>query len=239
MSGPLQFAGLPLAVKANPRAKRVLVKLVPGRGLEVVVPRRFDPSLVPSILEEKRAWIERTRDRMLAAGTDLTGAPPELPESIEYRAWERTVRVDYLDRPGTVRLVENASRWQVAGPLSDREPIFEKLRAQTVKKAREVLLPWLDRASRETGLPYSALRVRRQKTRWGSCSSRGTISLNAKLLFLPPELVDHLLLHELCHTRHMNHSKAYWACVAGFEPDYRRLEDEVGRGNRFVPAWFL
>jgi hypothetical protein len=238
VSGGLQFAGLPLAVKANPRAKRVLVKLIPGRGLEVVVPKRFDPSLVPSILEEKRTWIERTRDRMLAAGTDLSGALPELPEVIEYRAWERTVRVDYLDRPGAVRLTENAARWQVSGPLADREPILEKLRALTVRKAREVLLPWLDRTSRRTGLPYSALRVRRQKTRWGSCSSRGTVSLNAKLLFLPPDLVDHLLLHELCHTRHMNHSPAYWACVAGFEPDYRRLENEVSRGNRYVPAWF-
>ncbi|WP_319582431.1 SprT family zinc-dependent metalloprotease [uncultured Pseudodesulfovibrio sp.] len=238
MSEPLQFAGLPLAIKANPRAKRVLVKLVPGRGLEVVTPRRFDPSLVRPILEEKRAWIERTRDRMVAAGTDLFGAAPELPDVIEYLAWERTVRVDYLDRPGAIRLVENAARWQVAGPLADREPILEKLRAHTVKKAREVLLPWLDRASQQTGMKYSALRVRRQKTRWGSCSSRGTISLNAKLLFLPPRLVDHLLLHELCHTRHMNHSPAYWACVAGFEPDYQRLENEVSRGNRYVPAWF-
>jgi hypothetical protein len=239
VSAPAEFAGLPLAVKANPRAKRVLVKLVPGRGIEVVTPNRFDPALVPSILEEKRPWIERTRDRMLAAGTDLTGTPPELPESIEFRAVGRIVRVDYLDRPGAVRLVENAARWQVAGPLTDREPIFEALRARTVKKAREVLLPWLDRAGRRTGLAYSALRVRRQKTRWGSCSSRGTISLNAKLLFLPPDLVDHLLLHELCHTRHMNHSEAYWACVAGYQPDYRRLEREVTRGNRYVPAWFL
>jgi len=239
VSGRLEFAGLPLAVKANPRARRVLVKLVPGRGLEVVVPKRFDPALVPGILEEKRPWIERTRDRMLAAGTDLSGEPPELPETIEYRAWERTVRVDYLDRPGAVRVVDNAARMQVAGPVADREQVLEALRRHTVKKAREVLLPWLDRASRRTGLAYCALRVRRQKTRWGSCSSRGTISLNAKLLFLPPELVDHLLLHELCHTRHLNHSKAYWACVAGFEPDYERLERAVSRGGRYVPAWFL
>ncbi|EGB15765.1 protein of unknown function DUF45 [Pseudodesulfovibrio mercurii] len=239
MSAPDRFAGLPLTVRANPRARRVLVKLVPGRGLEVVTPCRFDPALVPGILEEKRPWIERTRDRMLAAGTDLSGALPDLPETIEYRAFERTVRVDYLDRPGTVRLLENAARLQVAGPAADREAILDGLRRHTVKKAREVLLPWLDRASRATGLPYEALRVRRQRTRWGSCSSRGTISLNAKLLFLPAPLVDHLLLHELCHTRHMNHSPAYWACVAGFQPDYRRLEQEVTRGNRYVPAWFL
>lgn len=239
MSGPAAFAGLPLAVKANPRARRVLVKLIPGRGLEVVTPNRFDPALVPGILEEKRPWIERTRDRMLAAGIDLSGAPPQLPADIDYRAIERTVRVDYLDRPGRVRVTENAARLLVAGPAADREALLDGLRRYTVKKAREAFLPWLDRASRRAGLEYAALRVRRQRTRWGSCSSRGTISLNAKLLFLPPSLVDHLLLHELCHTRHMNHSPAYWACVAGYEPDYKRLEAEVGRGNRYVPTWFL
>nr|WP_286181794.1 SprT family zinc-dependent metalloprotease [Desulfovibrio sp. Huiquan2017] len=230
---------MPLTVKANPRAKRVLVKLIPGRGLEVVTPKRFDPAQVPDILEEKRSWIERTRDRMRAAGIDLSGAPPQLPASIDYRAIERTVRVDYLDRPGRVRVTENAARLLVAGPALDREGLLDGLCRHTVKKAREALLPWLDRASRRTGFQYAALRVRRQRTRWGSCSSRGTISLNAKLLFLPPVLVDHLLLHELCHTRHMNHSPAYWACVAEYEPDYRRLEAEVSRGSRFVPAWFL
>ncbi|WP_272699030.1 M48 family metallopeptidase [Desulfovibrio sp. Fe33] len=239
MSGRTEFAGLPLTVKANPRARRVLVKLVPGRGLEVVTPKRFDKTLVADILEEKRSWIERTRDRMTAAGTDLTGEPPEPPEIIEYRAVDRVVRVDYLDRPGKVRVTENAARLLVSGPVAERDAVVAALCRHTVRKAREALLPWLDRVSRKTGLTYAALRVRSQKTRWGSCSSRGTISLNAKLLFLPPELVDHLLLHELCHTRHLNHSEAYWAFVAGFEPDYRRLEGEVGRGGRFVPPWFV
>ncbi|WP_316898465.1 SprT family zinc-dependent metalloprotease [Pseudodesulfovibrio indicus] len=233
-----EFAGLPLTVRANPRARRVLVKLVPGRGLEVVTPKRFDPAQVPAILEDKRGWIERTRDRLLAAGTDLSGALPELPNVIHFRAVDRMIQVDYVDRPGRVRVLENAARLQVSGPVEDRAAILDGLRGYTVRKAREILLPWLERASRETGLAYSALRVRRQKTRWGSCSARGTISLNAKLLFLPPELVDHLLLHELCHTKHLNHSKAYWACVASFQPDFERLEREVSRGGQYVPAWF-
>jgi hypothetical protein len=238
VSKSAEFAGLPLVVKANPRARRVLVKLVPGRGLEVVTPKRFDRALVADILEEKRSWIERTRDRMTAAGVDLSGEPPEPPETIEYRAVDRLVRVGYLDRPGKVRVTENAARLLVSGPLADRDAVVAALCRHTVRKAREALLPWLDRVGRRTGLTYSALRVRSQRTRWGSCSSRGTISLNAKLLFLPPELVDHLLLHELCHTRHLDHSEVYWAFVAGFEPDYRRLEREVARGGRYVPAWF-
>ncbi|MCJ2165443.1 YgjP-like metallopeptidase domain-containing protein [Pseudodesulfovibrio sp. S3] len=232
------FAGLPLTVKANPRAKRVLVKLVPGQGVEVVTPNGFSSHLVPDILEEKRGWIERTRDRMVVRGTDLSGRLPDLPDSIDFRAWGRTVRVDYLDRGDRAKVVENAVRLQISGPVEDRAAILKALQSFTLKKARQVLLPWLEAVSDRTGLAYSALRVRRQKTRWGSCSSRGTISLNAKLLFLPPDLVEHLLLHELCHTRHLNHSNAYWACVARFQPDYRRLEDEVRRGGKFVPSWF-
>nr|WP_321513080.1 SprT family zinc-dependent metalloprotease [uncultured Pseudodesulfovibrio sp.] len=233
-----EFVGLPLTVKTHPRAKRVLVKLVPGKGLEVVMPRGFDPVLVPDILREKQGWIERNRDMMQAEGRDLTGELPDLPSVIDFKAWGRVYQVDYLARPGQVKVVENVTRLQVLGPIEDRKAVFDALQVFTVKKAREFCLFRLDALSRQTGLTYSALRIRRQKTRWGSCSARGTISLNAKLLFLPPKLVDHLILHELCHTRQLNHSKHYWALVASYEPEYLRLEDEVRRGGKYVPRWF-
>lgn len=232
------FAGLPLAVKVHPRARRVLVKIIPNKGLEVVTPPGFDQQHVPTILKEKRPWIERTRDRLQAAGHDLSGELPELPDRMDYRAVDRVIQLGYLDRPGPVKLTENSTRLHVAGPLAERETVFEALRKHTAQKAREALLPMLRAMSRRTGLDYSALRVRRQKTRWGSCSARGTISLNAKLLFLPAGLVDHLLLHELCHTIHLNHSKRYWACVAQFEPNYQQLENELKHGGGYVPAWF-
>lgn len=233
-----EYCGLPLNIKRNPRAKRVLVKLVPGRGLEVVVPKRFNAKLVPGILDEKRSWIERTRDRMLADGTDLSGRLPDLPDHIDFKGAGREYMVDYLDRSGRITVSENASRLMVRGPADDPSALLESLRKFTAKKAREVLLPRLDAMSRRLGMPYEALRVRRQKTRWGSCSGRGTISVNAKLLFLPMELADHLLLHELCHTKYLNHSASYWNLVRSHEPDFARLEDELKHGGRYVPNWF-
>lgn len=233
-----EYSGLPLTIKKNPRAKRVLVKLVPGRGLEVVVPKRFDVSQVPEILDEKRGWIDRTRARMEADGTDLSGRLPDLPETIHFQAADREYEVHYLDRPGRISITENASRLMVRGSMDDQAAILEGLRKFSVRKARETLLPRLDAMSDRLGMAYSAMRVRRQKTRWGSCSGKGTISLNAKLLFLPVELVDHLLLHELCHTRHLNHSGKYWKLVAKYAPDFVRLEDELKHGGRYVPPWF-
>ncbi|WP_285906515.1 M48 family metallopeptidase [Pseudodesulfovibrio pelocollis] len=232
-----RYCGLPLTVRAHPSARRVLVKLVPGRGLEVVVPRGFDQALVEDILDARRPWIERTRAAMEARGTDLTGQAPALPETVEYRALGRCCRVDALHRPGRAEVVENGPRLMVRGPQDDPAALIEALALFTARKAREFLLPRLDAASRRLAMPYSAMRVRRQRTRWGSCSSRGVISLNAKLLFLPPELVDHLLLHELCHTRHLNHSDAYWALVASHQPDYERLERALTRAVTLVPPW--
>jgi predicted metal-dependent hydrolase len=66
--------------------------------------------------------------------------------------------------------------------------------------------------------------VRAQKTRWGSCSARGTISLNWRLIQAPPGVVDYLIIHELMHRREMNHSARYWKLVAQAFPDYRRAE---------------
>ena len=79
--------------------------------------------------------------------------------------------------------------------------------------------------------------VRRQRTRWGSCSSRGTISLNVCLLFQRPEVVRYLMIHELCHRRHMNHSKRFWSLVTSFEPGWKPLDVELLQGWRHVPAW--
>lgn len=72
-----------------------------------------------------------------------------------------------------------------------------------------------------TGGHYTAITVRDQKTRWGSCSSRGTLSFNYRLIFAPPQVLDYVVVHELCHLTHMNHSKDFWDQVASIMPEYK------------------
>ena len=71
-----------------------------------------------------------------------------------------------------------------------------------------------------TGGYYTKITIRNQKTRWGSCSQTGTLSFNYRLMMASPAVIDYVIIHELCHLTHMNHSKAFWNKVAGIIPDY-------------------
>ncbi len=100
-------------------------------------------------------------------------------------------------------------------------------------------MPSLERCSSETGLNYARVQVRGQRTRWGSYSSTGTLSINYCLMFLDPELVKYLFVHELCHSRHMNHSARYWRLVERYMPGCRQLDRALSEAWKDVPGWVL
>ena len=101
---------------------------------------------------------------------------------------------------------------------------FEK-----VEKAKEYLATRLSFWSAKLNLPFNKLTLRTQKTRWGSCSSKGNISLNYKIFLLPENVSDYVIIHELCHTKIMNHSKKFWDLVVGFYPDYNEAKKYLRR----------
>jgi len=86
-----------------------------------------------------------------------------------------------------------------------------------------------------TGGHYTKITIRDQKTRWGSCSSNGTLSFNYRLMYAPPRILDYVVVHELCHLTHMNHSKEFWNMVASIMPEYKTyrqwLKDHGGELN--------
>lgn len=223
-------------VRASDRARRLTVRVFPGGQVEIVVPRGTRPHTVEQFVARYRPWI----DRKLAQYLPLEAASANrLPEFIRFRAGDDDWPVEYLEAPGAPRLAIHGGRLVMRGDLSRTVLVRHLLQRFTMRRAHAILVPQLERLSAECGLAYARAQIRRQRTRWGSCSRRGTISLNACLVFQSREVVRYLLLHELAHTRHMNHSRRFWTLVGQLEPRWRELDAELSRGWREVPAWVL
>jgi predicted metal-dependent hydrolase len=100
-----------------------------------------------------------------------------------------------------------------------------------VKQAREILIAKLDELATRHGFTYNRVFIRNQKTRWGSCSSKNNINLNLKLILLPEELRDFVILHELVHTKLKRHDTKFWAELVKIEPNTRALASRLAQQN--------
>jgi predicted metal-dependent hydrolase len=218
------------AVRVSPRARRLTARVHVGGRVEIVVPEGVNARAVRDFVQRFMPWIDR---KVAAMQCHATPSAP-VPESVEFAMTGEKFTVEWRReaRRGT----------RVAGGLitvqaPDERGARLQLRGWLKRAAYERLAPRLLRLADELNYPVSRVSIRCQRTRWGSCSTRGTVSLNCSLAFLPWEIVRYLFVHELAHTRHMNHSASFWRLVEKIEPDYRRLDRELLAGWRTVPAW--
>jgi predicted metal-dependent hydrolase len=223
------------SVRESQRAQRLTVRVFHTGRVEVVVPSRTSPRAVERFLERHRPWIERKREE----ARRRAGPPaPFPPAQLDLPACEELWRIHFAGGSGRARITFWApGLLALAGDAGKGQAVRQALRRWLMEHAREVLPPLLEQCARELDLRYERVLIRRQRTRWGSCSTRGTISLNCCLLFQRPAVVRYLMIHELAHTQHMNHSRRFWHCVARHCPEYRSLDRELLDGWRRVPDW--
>ncbi len=228
-------------LRISPRSRSVRFRVSPRCGLEVVIPRGFDPGRVPALLQRKQRWIRTALERAQAMraddGPEMVWRPPariELPAI--GMAWAVTTRRTASGARTTVRET-GAGQLIISGAIESEQACRAALGRWLMRQAHQHLVPGLQCVSRELGLPFKRALIRRQKTRWGSCSRNGTISLNAKLLFLSPETVHYVMIHELCHRVELNHSPRFWRLVERHCPDYRRINAQRRELWTAVPRW--
>ena len=228
--------GSGFSVRESARAKRLSIKVYPRGRVEVVVPKRTRPRDVQSFVDEHRDWIHRTR----ASYAEVH--PPEpfaLPRRIDLTAIGCVFDVRYCQKPGTagVRYRQHRNAVVLSGNPEDERRCVDALKRWLAALAKREFEPRLQSLAALTGNGFARLQVRGQRTCWGSHSSTGTISLNYCLLFLEPAHLRYLMVHELCHARHMNHSRRFWRLVGRFEPGYRQLDRELTDAWQLIPIW--
>jgi predicted metal-dependent hydrolase len=225
-----------IAVRESGRARRLSIKVFPRGRVEVVVPRRTPPTAVQAFVTEHRDWIHRA---LKSFGEEHVQEALALPAAIRLDGIGRTVAVSYRpeDDARSVRYREAGDTLILSGATRDVDQCVRTIRRWLSVVAKRELPPRLRALSLRHDLPYRKTQVRAQRTCWGSRSSTGTISLNLCLLFLEPPVVTYLMIHELCHGRHMNHSRRFWRLVGTLEPEYRRLDKALSDSWRRVPGW--
>jgi predicted metal-dependent hydrolase len=223
------------SVRQSARARRLSVRVFRSGGVEIVVPPRTPPRRVSEFVSQHREWIERQR-RRAAPALDW----PLPPELLSLTAIGEEWRCAVVAGPARASLREIADHeLQISGRLDDRERLRRRLASWLIDLAQLRFEAPLRALAAQMAVKPGRLQVRCQRSRWGSCSRQATISLNACLLFQRPEVLRYLMIHELSHLRHMNHSARFWAEVARHEPDWKALDRELLHGWRRVPSWMF
>lgn len=212
-----EAVALAYTIRRSERAKHMRLRVLRDGRVEVVLPARAPSSRVETFVRDNTEWIHRTRARMMAR-------TPDMPASTTHETWYkgRRVPVTHLPGNGSSYLIHWTGKgFEITGDGS-QERTAELLEAWFRKAARAVFHERAHALNAGTRYSWSRIRIGDQATRWGSCSTNGTLSFNWRLLMAPPEVLDYVVIHELAHLREMNHSPRFWALVQAQCPGFQR-----------------
>lgn len=199
------------------RARKYIIRVKPDGSLRVTIPRGGSKREAETFVATHRSWAERERRRVAAQH-----APAEWHAGtvILLRGEPTSLRIEH-DARGTVLIV---GKEQVRVPQHCGTNLRPAVELALRQIAQRDLVPRLHVLAARHGLTVTRVTIRDQRTRWGSCSRRGAIALNFRLVQMPPAVCEYVLLHELMHLRQQNHSRRYWRLVEEVCPDFRAAE---------------
>jgi len=163
-----------------------------------------------------------------------------LPARIYLTALAELWRITYHQADRKLVLVElpRQSLVIMGAPLTERA-VVDLLKKWIKLKAQVFLKAYFQKLNKKVNSPYKKLNIIASNIEWGYCSPKGVISLNYKLIFLPRTLVRHLIIHELCHVRYLNHSRRFWHEVKKYDKSWKKNDTLLYEGNRYIPNWII
>lgn len=207
---------LMVRVRESLRAQTARIIVGPRRPLEVIVPRGTSDAAVDAFLDEKRRWVERK----VADARAIANRRPQLGLERPGVVWlaGRALPLERKDgRRAAARL--DGGRLIVAGPDAEAAAAIERwYRREARRRIGKVVR---DEAAR-LGFDFRSVAIRDPRTRWGSCSRRGNLSFSWRLLLAPADVLQYVVVHELCHLREPSHQKAFWRLLESARPGWQR-----------------
>lgn len=214
---PVEGRPVPYTLKRSARARYVRLEVDPGIGLIIVMPQGYDRTALPALLEHKKRWLASKLAHFPLAGDP--GREIAAGDVLCYLG--KSFEVVALPAAGAGRESVSIEDSRLVVTLRPGADLGAALLEWYRRQARLLFAVRAKEASQRMNVTYRRLIVRGQRTRWGSCSQRGTLSFNWRLLMAPPEVLDYVVMHEVAHLKHLNHTKRFWTLLARHCPEWR------------------
>jgi len=236
------------AVRRSPRAKRFFLRVSPHPfAVQLVLPPRRSLAAAKRFAEGKTAWLAATIRRLAPEpGVMPLGpsAPRRIPSGLDLRLTGEHLQIvqeETQDGDAAVGAWYDPlfGRITLRGPSGDTEALAGALLDVLTKLAAPVLSERLRGHASALGLGGFRILVHPQRSRWGSCSATGKVTLNTLLMLFPPEVVDYVMLHELCHKFEMNHSERFRARMDSLCPEWRERDAMLRKCAKEIPDVLL
>ena len=206
-----------IVVKRQSLAKSVTARVAPDGRLRITLPPSMPMLAAKTLLVSSRSQIRQLLKKHCSQFLYIDNQQIGKSHNLLI---QRTSTASSVKITGTHIIAMINQKEDIAEP-KNQQLIREKIIAALRKEAKSYLPRRLTFLADLHGFHFTKSKITHASSRWGSCSSKGTISLNIGLMNLPFELIDYVIIHELCHTRHMNHSAAFWNEVAKIDQDYQ------------------
>ncbi len=206
--------------RKSKKSRHIRLQISEDNGIELIAPKYISEQEAMKFINSNKEWLnkkiadlEKKRNKFYFLGREITVFQ-------QYDMFRKTPSVNFTKN----QLI-------ISTPVDEEIDLKTEYNNWLKQKAKIYIPRRTEKLADQYDLKFGKISIRSQKTRWGSCSAKKTLSFNSKLMMLNKRLIDYVIIHELCHTREMNHSKHFWCLVESIMPDYYSLRKQLKKHN--------
>ena len=207
----------------RPRRRTSCIQVLPNQSVRLLIPQSLSDKKALAFLQTKSDWIHRKQLEAAKRQQETPSFNCLDGDSLHYLGHPYSLRL--LTGSSTEIFIKNQSIWVCLPSTKDKDLIRQKLISWYQSLAKDIIIDRVHQYTSHFSVQPNRIRIKSCKTRWGSCSSKRNLNFNWALIMAPLPIIDSVVVHELCHLIHLNHSKAFWNLVKSLDPDYLSHRD--------------
>ena len=223
------------------RSKRKTLSLIieKNRTLKVLAPLRCPDDYIEKLLEKKMNWIHKHFSQLEAINIEKSELKTfkfenNSPFNLMGKVWTVKHCSVKLKMDEKIELSTKDQHLMIYSRAFNYEKLYAQMDKWVKEYAKKKLSEQVQLKSEDLKLYPTKISIKNQKSRWGTCTSKGHIMLNWRLIFAPPSIAEYVIIHELCHMRHMNHSALFWLEVEKYDSTYKTQRDWLKRNGHLL-----